>query len=341
MQLLTQYRISVYFDTIQQWLPILHRPQFYQKYVRTEARCIQFLDRQSVSDPEAVLINCIFALAARFSRSNFFAYTNPGARGDVFAERAAAVKERILKMIEEPALDFVKGCVMLAFYNLTAGQAAAGSLLTSLCVRFAYDLGLDAIDDEFNTNEGAAYHDVPLEDANTWVHKEELCRLWWVIYELDCAVSTFSCQPYGVERGGIKVFLPASDHHWFNKLPLRSSFLIQTPSGIWKSLQTCENQNPRAWYLVTNFLKSCFADIARQPRRNTPEHQAELENALACLKLALPVDFQLRSFHMYDNNFGDGNWVISTHFMILSYVLRTYYMIASLTVADARPSSSV
>jgi hypothetical protein len=93
MQLLTQYRISVYFDTIQQWLPILHRPQFYQKYVRTDARCIQFLDRQSVSDPEAVLINCIFALAARFLDPTF-SHTRTQER-EVMASRSALLLSKI------------------------------------------------------------------------------------------------------------------------------------------------------------------------------------------------------------------------------------------------------
>lgn len=234
-------------------------------------------------------------------------------RGDVFAERAAAIKDPILKVVEEPTVDFVKGCVMLAFYNLTAGKAGPGAMLTSLCVRFAYDLGLDAIDEDD--------HDhlvVTPEDVNAWVSKEELRRLWWTIYELDCAVSTFSCQPYGIERGGIKTFLPVWDHHWFNGLPIGSAYLSQTSSEVWKSLQGSPNQSPRAWYLVTNYLKSCLADAARQSRRQTPENQAEFETALACLKLSLPTNFQLRCFNIDDSNFGDGNWIISTNFMILS-----------------------
>ncbi len=243
---------------------------------------------------------------------------DPDSRGEVFAERAAAIKDPILKIIEEPTIDFVKACVMLAFYNLTAGKAGPGAGLTSVCVRFAYDLGLDAIDEDYHADEGDNHPVRAPEDVNGWVSNEELRRLWWAIYELDCAVCTFSCQPYGIERGGIKVFLPASDHHWFNNTPIGSSYLNLSSNEAWKSLQGSPNQSPRAWYLVTNYLKSCLADAARQSRRQTLESQADFETALACLKLSLPSEFQLRCLNLDDSNFGDGNWVISTNFMLLS-----------------------
>jgi hypothetical protein len=264
-------------------------------------------------------MNCLFALTARFSKSNFFAGKAPVERGDVFAERAATIKDPLLKVIEEPPLDLVKSCVLLAFYNLTAGRATPGALLTSLCVRFAYDLGLDALDeaDSLRGEDGDRSHTAP-EDVDLWVLKEELRRLWWVIYELDCFVSTLSCQPYGIERGTIRVFLPASDERWFNRRPIPSACLIQSADRIWKSLEGSPNQNPRAWYLVANYLKSCFADAARQPRKNTAESQAALEEALVYLKLALPADFELQTLIMDEDHFGTGNWVISTHLMILS-----------------------
>ncbi|EXJ63277.1 uncharacterized protein A1O5_11598 [Cladophialophora psammophila CBS 110553] len=304
--------VGLFFDYIQNWLPILHRPLFYQKYVRVESHYGRVVGRQSVSDHDAILINCVFALAARFSKASFFCSTDPVLRGEAFAERAAAIKDPIIKVIEEPSLEFVKGCALLAFYNICAGHAAPGSLLVSVCVRFAYDLGLNEIDEEDQTNCGTE------DGQDAWIQKEELRRLWWVIYELDCFVSTVSCQPYGIERGEIKVLLPVSDHHWFSGCPAGSSYLIQSPGTVWKSLEGSENQSPRAWYLVTNYLKSCFADTARQPKRNTPETQTALEMDLACLKHALPADFQLRSVNMAEHNFGDCNWIISTHFMILS-----------------------
>ena len=317
-QCLTANRIGLFFDNIQKWLPILHLPQFYKKYVRVDGRCGRVVDRQSVNDHEAVLINCMFALAARFSNASFFMDTEPVARGDVFAERAAAIKDPILKVIQEPSLDFVKGCVMLTFYYLTAGQPAPGALLTSVCVRFAYDLGLNEIDDEDQTSDDGDVQGAQYEDPALWVDKEELRRLWWAIYELDCFVSTLSCQPYAVAHGEMKVLLPVSDHAWFRGSPIGSSYLIPHPDAIWKSLQGSPNQSPRAWYLVTNFLKSCFADAARQPRQSAPGRQEELENDLACLKMALPAEFQLRSMIMDETNFGDSNWVISIHCMVLA-----------------------
>lgn len=311
-------RIGLFFDNVQNWLPILHRPQFCAKYLKPNGKSFRIIHRDQVDDHEVVLINCVFALAARFSKASFFVDSDVCMRGDVFAQRAAAIKDIILKAIEEPPLDFVKACALLAFYDLASGQTLPGALLTSLCVRFAYDLGLDEIDHEYDVNGSLCGQPVDFEDVDAWVQKEEIRRLWWSIYELDCFVATLSCQPYGIERGAIKVFLPVSDHQWFNRIPLRSSFLIQDPSETWKSLKGCQNQSPRAWYLVTNYLKSCFADTDRQARRNTIEAQTELENALVCLKHALPPEFQLRTLNIDESNFRVGNWIISTNLMVLS-----------------------
>ncbi|KIX97419.1 uncharacterized protein Z520_06871 [Fonsecaea multimorphosa CBS 102226] len=305
--------VGLYFDYIQNWLPILHRPLFYQRYVRNEGCCAQVVGREHVCDDDAILINGIFALAARFSKASFFSDTDPIMRGDIFAERAAALKDLALKAIEEPSLELVKGCVLLAFYNICAGHAAPGSLLVSVCVRFAYDLGLNEIDEDDKVFSGAEG-----EDQDAWIRREELRRIWWVIYELDCFVSTLSCQPYGIERGEIRVLLPVPDHEWFNGLPVGSSHLIQSPGAVWTSLAGSKNQSPRAWYLVANYLKSCIADAARQSKRNTSDLQAALEMDVACLKHALPAGFQLREMNMNENNFGGSNWIVSTHFMILS-----------------------
>ncbi|OQV10701.1 Fungal specific transcription factor domain-containing protein [Cladophialophora immunda] len=304
--------VGLFFDYIQNWLPVLHRPLFYRKYVGSEDFRGRVVSRQTVCNDDAILINGVFALAARFSKASFFSDTDPVLRGKVFAERAAALKDLVLKGIEEPSLELVKGCVLLAFYNITAGHAAPGSLLVSVCVRFAYDLGLNETDDEDKIISDAE------EDPDVWIRKEELRRLWWVIYELDCFVSTVSCQPYGIERGEIKVLLPVADHQWFNGLSIKSSYLIERPGAIWKSLAGSENQSPRAWYLVANYLKSYFADDARQPKRNTSDMQAALEMDLACFKHALPAGFQLRVMNVNENNFGNANWVISTHCMVLS-----------------------
>jgi hypothetical protein len=296
----------------------MHRPLFYKNYCSTEPQ-MRVVGSRAAGPHAAYMINGIFALAARFSTAEIFKDTAPLERGDVFAERAAVIKDPIIKNIDEPSLEFLKGCILLAFYNLTAGQVAAGSVLTSVCVHYAYDMGLNEIDeDQIDDEGGGTINENDPQDIDAWISREELRRLWWIIWDMDTFVATLSCLPYGIARGEMKVFLPVSDYHWFAGIPVRSSVLMHTPANVWKSLRGSPNQFPRAWYLVANYLMSCIADAGRQPSRTSPETQAELESALCCLKLALPTEFQLRSLCLDQESFVEGNWIISIHLMILA-----------------------
>ncbi|KIX02155.1 uncharacterized protein Z518_08094 [Rhinocladiella mackenziei CBS 650.93] len=309
--------VELFFDNVQSWLPIIYRPSFDEKFMRLEAPTKTVVNGQSIDPAEVFMITSMFAIAARFSTSPFFKDIAPPDRGDVFATRAATIKDGIIKTIDEPSLEFVKGLVILAFYHFAAGQLAPGSVLTSVCVRFAYDLSLDEVDED-QINDDGTLNDDSLDDVDAWVRREELRRLWWSIWELDTFVATLSRQPYGIERGEMKVFLPVSDHQWVSRTPIRSSPVAYRPDTVWKSLQGSPNQAARAWFLVTNYLMSCIAHAGRQPSRISPDTRAGLESALCCLKLSLPTEFQLRSLYIGQKNFPEGNWIISTHLMILA-----------------------
>ena len=287
-----------------------------------EDGCGRIIGRQDVNNHEAILILGVFALAARFSKASVFAGIDPSMRGNIFASRAAILKDYEIKDIREPSLKLVKGCILLAFHTLSAGQTSSGALLVSVCVRFAYDLKLDTIDDNDDVIDGDNNEDLvqggDSDEVDAWVDKEDLRRVWWAIFELDTFASTLSIQPYGIERGEIKVLLPVSDEHWFQRSPISSTHLNQCPGTIWKSLEGSDNQTPRAWFLVTNYLKSCLADATRQTKRNQVEMRDQLENDLTCLKLAYPTDFQLSLVSMDDTNFGELNWILSTHLMVLA-----------------------
>ena len=315
-------RVGLFFDNIQRWLPLLHSPRFYERYTRTEDGCGRMIGRQNVNSHEAVLILVVFALAARFSKASVFAGTEPSMRGDMFASRATILKDHEIKDIREPSVELVKVCILLAFHTLGAGQTSTGALLVSVCVRFAYDLELDGIDDVDDVVEGMSNKSLvqggESDEVEAWVDKEDLRRVWWAIFELDTFASTLSIQPYGSERGEFKVLLPVSDEHWFQCRPIASAHLNQCPGTIWKSLERSDNQTPRAWFLVTDYLKSCLADATRQTKRNQMEMRDQLEKDLTCLKLAYPTNFQLSLVSMDDTNFGELNWILSTHLMVLA-----------------------
>lgn len=146
------------------------------------------------------MIYCMFAMVARFSKSIQFEGIPVSDRGAIYANRASNMKDSSMKTIQESSIEFVKGCVMLAFYNLVEGQFGPGSILTSVCVRLMYDLSLDEIDEDQLDDEGNLISDPISETVESWLKKEERRRLWWSIWELDTFVSTISFQPFSIER---------------------------------------------------------------------------------------------------------------------------------------------
>lgn len=308
-------RIGLFFDKIHPWIPIMHRPSFYDKYMQ---RCGQhgcLVSRQSVSADESIMIYAMFALTARFSKADFFGDTDVVDRGETFAAKAAVIKDPLLRTLEEPSLDFLKGCLLLSCHSIAAGQISAGALLTAACVRMAYSLGLNGIDDDHFEDDGT-YIEKNL-DSEAFVHREDLRRVWWALSDLDTFVCTISCQPFGIERRNMRVLLPVSDVSWFSGRATRSPVMRLQPSQIWKTLQDPTPQPARNWFLVSNHLASCIADTARWPSRPTLDQITELEGSLSCLRLMLPTDFQLRHLQIDAQNFVEGNWIISTHLMFM------------------------
>lgn len=290
---------------------------FYSKYLRVDGDSLQLAPSQSLEPDDVFMITGMFALAARFSTSEVFGNVAPPARGECFTHRVAALFDSIMRTVQEPSTTFVKGVVLHAFYYLTGGYATQGGVLAGICVRLAFDLGLDEVDADLVDDDGSLNHS-GCGDVEAWSLKEDVRRLWWIIYDLDTFVATISCRPYGIARQRMKVLLPVSDHHWFNGIPVASALLLDHPETTWKSLAGSPNQSARAWYVLSNCLMSSVADVARQPSQASKETRAELESGVSCLKLALPSEFQLRLLHIDEDSFSDGHWIISTHLMILA-----------------------
>ncbi|OQV07842.1 Fungal specific transcription factor domain-containing protein isoform 2 [Cladophialophora immunda] len=307
--ILIEERLHLFFDNVQVWLPIFHRPSFWKQYVPFENTIVS---TAGLGADEIFMINAIFALTARFSTAANFDHVPILDRGDVFVDRAVTIKDEIMKTLEETSTEFLKACVLLASYYCTSGQLGQGSLLTSMCVRLAHDLALNRVDEDPSELPD------PFSDVDAWVRKEDLRRLWWAIFDLDTFVSTVVRQPYVIERREMQVHLPVADHQWFSGIPLISAVLDHQPAMVWKSLQGCPNQAPRAWYLVCNYLMSCIAVAARQTSQAPANTALELDSALCCLRLALPAEYQLQSLCIDKETYREHNWILCCHFMILS-----------------------
>jgi hypothetical protein len=308
-------RVEIFFEKVHPWIPIFHRPQFYQKHMHSAAPRTTVTTRGSATSEEALIFNCIFAFAARFSSSAYFESVSPRDRGAVFADRATALHDELLRAVEEPSLDYIKGCTLLAAYLFSAASCPRGSLLTGICIRLAYDLGLNSIDDE--SRDECIGMDCDNTSVEDWIRKEELRRVWWAIWELDTFGSTIACQPYGLDKRRIQVHLPVPDRNWFSGTPVASSPLGPRPGTAWKALKDSPNQDERAWFLISNYLMACAHDVERQPSGVSPEGRAELEHALGCFNLTLPSHFHLGSFYFDHEHVAQSNYILSTHMMLL------------------------
>jgi hypothetical protein len=94
--------IEIFFKNIQPSMSIMHRPLFYQRYIQWKGQTECLVNRDKVTPAEIIMLLAMFALAARFFRAAFFEGSDPIARGDVSAERAAVVKDPILQRWKSP-----------------------------------------------------------------------------------------------------------------------------------------------------------------------------------------------------------------------------------------------
>ncbi|KAF9770551.1 hypothetical protein IL306_011884 [Fusarium sp. DS 682] len=74
--------VNIFFAKIQGWLPLLHRPRFFNRFMKNDT----FIKR-NYSDTEALLLCGMFALAARHSTHPQFQDIPAPDRGQVFEEQ--------------------------------------------------------------------------------------------------------------------------------------------------------------------------------------------------------------------------------------------------------------
>ncbi|KIY03001.1 uncharacterized protein Z520_01467 [Fonsecaea multimorphosa CBS 102226] len=320
--------ISIFFDKVQAWVPILHRPRFLARFEKALLADGDVMKGFSVD--ESLLFYSIFAMCARFSNHPTFAGTPPNKRGHEFALRARDCYAQA-RLIRTPTLTYIQGCILLAYYFYTSGPTHQGWILIGVCVRLAYDLGLSEIDDD-DPN--------PLTPMS-WVEREECRRAWWAVWELDTFASTVSRHPYSIDRKRMAVALPVSDEAWFAEIEVPSAQLNMLPGQSWRSLQGCSNQDERAWFLVANHFMATVHDRLQQRQDVSSDEKLTLENEICCFKLALPASLRLdaETLTFTPNTFARCNWVIGTHLMLMA----ASFMVSGITAAenDDRSVSSV
>ena len=257
------------------------------------------------------------ALSARFSAAPIFDGIPVKDRGTPFAQRAMFIYQEAAKDEEfnSAELSYLQGCILLAFYYQTAFANSKSWLLTGACCRIAYDLSLNTVDEDII--KAAESRETLQISAEDWVHREELRRAWWSIWELDAFASIVSCKPYSINQTRMYVLLPVSDANWFSEKPVESARLGEVPLTTWNSLQSSQNQDERAWFLVCNCLLKQAHELGQSHKIPTQERK-DLETALTCFSLTLPPQFHLNSPSLVfnDANYSRNNWIIATNLLL-------------------------
>ncbi|KAB8216981.1 fungal-specific transcription factor domain-containing protein [Aspergillus novoparasiticus] len=304
-QVLTEL-VYLFFDKIQGWLPLLHRPRFFDCYMKNglfDKRC-----PSSFSNAESLLLCGMFALAVRHSLNPYFQECSAQDRGQRFAEDANKYYEMARTAEQGPTLRYLQGCILLTCYQYASGPSHRAWILAGDCVRLAYDLNLCNMDEQQN--------DCP--DPGEWSFLEEQRRAFWLVWEVDTFGSVISRRPSSINRSMMAVRLPVGDATWFANNPVQSPVLDPRPSAVWEILIHSPNQDERAWYLVANFLMTIASEFAAG-RHTCARDKDELVDAITCYSLVISQRFSLESLEFSDpsNQAGRHNWVIGMYLMVV------------------------
>jgi hypothetical protein len=295
--------IQIYFARVQTWCPLLHQARFYSQFMCPKTGGLKTGSKYSLE--EALILNGIFALSARFSTHSHFAGTSIRERGIQFGDRARVLHDKLRLVSEEATLAGLQGCILLAYYFTVEGPCHRSWILTGVCIRLIYELDIDKVD-----VRGDSLHDV-----QEWSRKEERRRAWWLVWELDTFSAIISQKPFAVNRRRMSVNLPVTDEAWFSDTPVKSTTLGSRPADAWKNLRDSPNQNERCWSIVSNYLLSLVFERHEDKDTISALDRQELQNAMTCFALSLPVSMQMNASAVYfdPETLTRSNWVISIH----------------------------
>ncbi|KLP11978.1 uncharacterized protein FFB20_05465 [Fusarium fujikuroi] len=298
--------VHLFFEKIQPWLPLLHRPKFFASYINSSAS--GFCVASSLGDHDKLIIHGVLALAARHSTNAYFADVPAPDRGNKLLKEACDLYGKLRAADELPNIEYLQGCVLLAVNLAVDGPCHRTWILTGISVRMAYDLDLCNLDDGEEV----------CSDAEEWTAMEERRRLFWVLWELDTFLSTIARRPRAIDHRRMAVLLPVSDAAWFAQEPVGSSLLATRPSQVWKCLVNSPNQDERAWFLVANYIMALAYEITTFMHGQEIERE-EIVNAITCFSLLVTQRFSL-GIHpgLFSLSSPAYHWIIGMHLMINS-----------------------
>ncbi|KAK1495498.1 hypothetical protein CCUS01_13379 [Colletotrichum cuscutae] len=270
--------VNLYFDKFQAWLPLLHRPNFFARYIVDgsfqKERLLQ------VSLEEGLLLHGIFALAADTQ----------------IMSTSRDCHHRIVGIISPNGR-----------FNITADCDRPIAKQRWNIYR-AYELDVCCMDEEDGGNEMA---------STKWSAEEERRRAFWLVWEIDTFASILSMRPRGLNSQRIIVRLPVSDEAWFSNSPCKSPVIPLNPTQAWRVLLDSPNKDERAWFLVANYLMALAYEAASGQQKSQREY-SDLASSITYFSLAVSRRYGLETKPpvFTARTFANAKWIIGMHLML-------------------------
>lgn len=145
---------------------------------------------------EALLLNCICALSARFSASALVkrpeANRSPATYGIPFADRA---KQLVMPLLGYPSPNTVAGLLLLAYHQFGLNDESSLWMYSGMALRMAVDLGLHLELERAALGKAATFGKL----------------LWWSCFMLDRTLSLGTGRPLTIKDSDITVALPTDE----------------------------------------------------------------------------------------------------------------------------------
>ncbi len=313
---LTKHLVDLYFEKVQGFLPLFHRPSFYSKYLLVpDGENRVDLDQPYLDDEKAIVLNAMSALSVRYSEHSTFASLDPLERATIYLEKARELFTRESQRVKQtsPSICYLQGAILLAFHSLLAGPSYQGWIETGVCCCIANELGLSWIDADIIT-EGVSQFSI--SDVE-WLVREEKRHAWWVVWEMDIFISTMFCRPATIDQDHLFVLLPVADTAWFRGERIYSSWFGSERILNWCCLQGSPNHHERNLYLVSSSVFKLLHDTTLDPHMSRQSMEKRLF-AAECFLLSLPPRLQVHAsdFTFDSVNVQGSNWVICLNLMI-------------------------
>lgn len=316
--------VQAFFDYVQPWLPLLHRPRF------TEWTMSLFdheKDELRELEPDgALLMWSVALLASKFiPTGSATAHLSTSQLQALCLQKSRNAYERA-RDVTTPTVKFLQGGVLLGCYYYTNGLSAQGWILVGVCLRLLEETMISSVDDDLDEATS------PCDFASNadWVAIEELRRLWWVVWELDTFGSIVSRRAFSMSRRHMPVRLPVSDDDWFAGNELSPPKIITTPGSTCMTMLGLKNTNPRAWFLIANYLLSIAHELSWKRGDIGVNDRIILQNDVVSFKMALPIEYRLESCGLSPTrSASEQNFVFGMHIMLCNAIFTSDVLLAS------------